>query len=255
LNNRPAVIRRVHVNVLSAGEFALQPDQAHHLRDVLRVSEGAEIELFDDSGATGRGTVVRSSPGELIVNVQAVQQPAAGQLQWVIASAVPKTARADWMIEKLSELGTAAFIPLSTARSVVHPKGENKRDRWERIAAESAKQSRRSGVLKIQPLMELRDAIKLAATSGTRGGYLSIGPHAQPIVAALQSWQPSTDLQQLLLFIGPEGGWTDDEERQLTGARLTPLALTATILRVETAAVAAASVVACLRLRPAERIA
>jgi 16S rRNA (uracil1498-N3)-methyltransferase len=128
----------------------------------------------------------------------------------------------------------------------VHPKGENKRDRWERIAAESAKQSRRAGVMKIQPLMELEDAIKIAATAGTKGGYLSTGKHARPIVSALQDWQRPADVRQLLLFIGPEGGWTDEEERKLDVARLTPLALTATILRVETAAIAAAAIVGSL---------
>jgi 16S rRNA (uracil1498-N3)-methyltransferase len=190
------VIRRIHVNVLQAGEISLQADQAHHLRDVLRVGEGAEIEVFDDHGTTGRGIVLRSAPGELIVQVDAVHAPASA-IRWTIASAIPKAARADWMIEKLSELGTTEFIPLATARSVVHPKGENKRDRWTRIAAESAKQSRRAGVMTIHPLMSLDEVIARVSSTASVAGYLSTAPNAQPLIASLHNWQLTTDNGQL----------------------------------------------------------
>jgi 16S rRNA (uracil1498-N3)-methyltransferase len=138
------------------------------------------------------------------------------------------------MIEKLSEVGVSGFIPLATQRSVVLPGGTNKRQRWERIAIESAKQCHRRGVMQLGDLTPLAGAM-------TSGWYLSPDPRAVPIV------QPLAELKvpELRLFIGPEGGWTDEERGAFDAAGLTPVRLTDTILRIETAAVAAAAVVMC----------
>jgi len=136
------------------------------------------------------------------------------------------------MIEKLSELGVAAFIPLATARSVVHPQGQGKRQRWERIATESAKQCRRAGVMRIEPLTDLVEAIKSVA----RSWYLSTG-EAKPISQMLQTVTGS-----LSVFVGPEGGWTGQEIEAFESQGLAAVALTSTILRVETAAISVAAV-------------
>jgi 16S rRNA (uracil1498-N3)-methyltransferase len=155
----------------------------------------------------------------------------------IIASAVPKGDRADWMIEKLSELGVSRFIPLATARSVVHPKGAGKLDRWRRIATESAKQSRRAGVLQIEPLTALD---RFTESLESPAVFLSTDPKAPPILSCSSFiLHPSS----LCLLIGPEGGWTDDEMAAFARRNLTAAKLTETILRVETAAVVAAAIV------------
>ena len=91
-----------------------------------------------------------SADRSLAVQVEEVHEPAADGLSWTVAAAVPKGERADWMVEKLSELGCHAFVPLLAERSVVQPKGTGKRDRWLRLATESAKQCRRRGVMRIE---------------------------------------------------------------------------------------------------------
>lgn len=208
------------------------------MRDVLRLKSGAGVEVFDDAGNVAQGTIERCDEQGVTVQTGQVQ---AGSLQGqiVVASAVPKGDRADWMIEKLSELGVARFIPLKTARSVVHPEGRGKLERWQRIATESAKQSHRSGVMQIDELTPLKAAIEQA--KDLPGVFLSTEPDAAPIlsVSKLQS-------SSCFLFIGPEGGWTAGEIEQFQQAGLTGAKLTKTILRVESAAVAAA-VVACLK--------
>src|SRR5262249_28805891 len=148
----------------------------------------------------------------------------------------PKGERADWMIEKLGELGVNRFIPLAAARSVVLPKGQGKYERWKRIATESAKQSRRVGVMQIDELTEIS-----AALAGG-GFYLSTRDDATPLVSIEHS-----QLRNPRFLIGPEGGWTDEEIESFKIAGLTGIKLTATILRVETAAVATAAIVACLQ--------
>jgi 16S rRNA (uracil1498-N3)-methyltransferase len=232
--------RRLLVPGLSPGRIPLPPDQAHHARDVLRLKEGDPIELFTPAGQTAAATLVSVMPSEVVAEVQEIHDRPPAAIDLAIASAVPKAARADWMIEKLSELGVARFIPLITDRSVVHPEGRGKLQRWQRLAAESAKQSRRPGVMQITPLTRLADLLD-KADPNARTATLSTAPDALPLSSILHP--PSSSL---LLLIGPEGGWSDPELALFQNRHLTPITLGATILRVETAAIAAAAVVAAL---------
>jgi 16S rRNA (uracil1498-N3)-methyltransferase len=239
--------RRVHVPTVRPGEIALGEHEAHHLRDVLRLETGAPLEVFDDAGAVGRAVVVACSARGVTVRVDEVTAGADRGLRWTIAAAVPKGNRADWMIEKLSELGASRFVPLAAGRSVVLPEGRGKRQRWERIAVEAAKQSKRRGVMTIADLTPLPEAIK--RLEGAAGWVLSTAGDAVPMGQALLV-SPARRKRDLTIFIGPEGGWTDDELRLFAQSALTPVRLTATILRVETAAVAAAAIVGAV-LAPA----
>lgn len=233
-----AVIRRVHVKQVRTGDIDLDPQQAHHLSAVLRLEHGSEVEAFDDAGATAKAMLLLDGRSTALRIERIDDAPTDAASQIVVAAAVPKGDRADWMIEKLSELGVARFIPLASARSVVLPEGKNKHDRWTRIAAEAAKQSRRRGVMSIDRLTPLANALAAAAPGGW---FLSTAADALPIATAPRG------ANRLQLFIGPEGGWTDEEMAAMRSRGLTPVALTATILRVETAAVAAAAIVATMR--------
>jgi 16S rRNA (uracil1498-N3)-methyltransferase len=225
------------------GEMALPGGEAHHVRDVLRLTEDTPVEVFDDSGAVGRGVVAVCSGREVVVRVERIDDAAATRpgVQVIVASAVPKAGRSDWMVEKLSELGVSSFIPLVTQRSVVHPEGSGKPQRWGRIAAEAAKQSRRTGTLRVEGLMSLEEAIGQTVRAGAVGWHLSTAEDAVPVSQALTGLGSTGEIA---LFVGPEGGWTEGELRLLTESGLTGVRLTATILRVETAAIAAAAVVA-----------
>lgn len=228
--------RRLLVPLLHPGLITLPDDQAHHARNVLRLAIAEEVELFTAAGQSAPGIIVQLSPHTVVVEVKAIHHPET-RFQLTIASAIPKGARADWMIEKLSELGVAIFVPLITERSVVHPEGKNKLDRWQRLAEESAKQSRRPGVMQIQPLTPLPDILK----NLTLIAYLSTAPDSQPLPSILPLRSAS-----LSVLVGPEGGWSDTEIALFQDRHLTPITLGGTILRVETAAIAAASVVAAL---------
>jgi len=236
------VIRRIHTPVLQDGDNALDPVQAHHARMVLRLRDGDEVEVFDDAGQTAIGELRLDGETAAVHVRQILSSAATTALRWSVASAVPKGERADWMVEKLSELGAEAFIPLATARSVVLPEGKNKRERWARIATESAKQCRRAGVMRIEPLTPLAEVIAAAVTSESTGWCLSTGEAAVPIAAAAREHRG----RFLTLFVGPEGGWTPEEAAGMSAAGLAEVKLTGTILRVETAAVAAGAVVAIL---------
>jgi 16S rRNA (uracil1498-N3)-methyltransferase len=242
-----AVLRRVHVSRVYLGELVLDANEARHLRDVLRLEAGASVEAFDDAGNVATGVLIAIGR-HLAVNVESLREPSPRAFELIIAAAVPKGERADWMIEKLSELGVAEFIPLAAARSVVLPEGKNKRERWMRIATEAAKQSRRSGVMRINELTNLQDVIRLIdATNHEVGWYFSTGGDARSIVTVVAKLQ---EIRSIVALIGPEGGWTDDELAAFANAGLTPVRLTGTVLRVETAAVAAAAVIESTVIRP-----
>lgn len=221
------------------GEIPLDLVQAKHARNVLRLEENTVVEVFDDRGRVAAGRLIYRGPHETLVLVESIEsQPELSGLKLTIASAIPKGERADWMIEKLSELGVFAFIPLQSERSVVKPEGKNKIDRWNRIATESAKQSRRLGVMRIGELMTASKVIEEARNAaGQAAFYLSTQAGVPPIFERV-----SQSNESLLLLIGPEGGWTEEEIRQCASANIEGVGLTQTILRIETAAVVAAGI-------------
>jgi 16S rRNA (uracil1498-N3)-methyltransferase len=223
---------------LHLGSTPLDPASAHHARDVLRLRPGDAVELFDDAGGIGEGVIERCDATGLCVRVDHLRAAAESTFGWIIASALPKGARADWMIEKLGELGTRAFIPLRTRRSVVKAEGNNRLDRWRRIAQEAARQSGARGVMRIDEPLALDQAIAQAPAGSA--WCLTLGPQAQSVRQALSLPLPP----QLTLFVGPEGGWDPAELSAFTAAQIPQVKLASTILRVETAAIAIAALLA-----------
>jgi 16S rRNA (uracil1498-N3)-methyltransferase len=233
----------------------LDERQARHALDVLRLASGTTVEVFDDAGHIATGELVIEDEMDVWVEVEALDNGAAlsrrTQVALTIASAVPKGERADWMIEKLSELGVTEFIPLAAARSVVLPEGRNKRDRWIRIAEESAKQSRRVGVMRVAELTPLDAMIQRIESSrdAAIAWHFATTENAKPISQLAQKLRPG---QSVIGLIGPEGGWTDDEVARFVKSHVAPARLTPTVLRVETAAVAVAAVLGSLDLSAAD---
>ena len=223
---------------------SLSKAEAHHARDVLRLTDGTRVEVFDDAGTVGEGMLTIAG-ADVAVRVERADLAllAAAAVRLTIAAAVPKGDRADWMIEKLSELGVSEFIPLAAARSVVLPEGKGKRDRWLRIATEAAKQSRRVGVMRITELATVAKALGRVAADGGRMWFLSTETEQRtPVAAAVAG---VTAGAPVTAFVGPEGGWTQQELRQFLDAGAAPVQLTSTILRIETAAVTTAAAVMC----------
>jgi 16S rRNA (uracil1498-N3)-methyltransferase len=229
------VVRRLHTPRLFVGDVPLDSVQARHARDVLRLAAGTTVEVFDNHGTVATGSLMFLENHETIVRVTELRIQADSSSRIIVASAVPKGERADWMIEKLSELGVAKFIPLAAERSVVLPEGRGKFERWGRIATESAKQSRRAGVMAIAPLMKVDE---LLATH-RNGIVLSTASSSVSIQDALKD-----SGRAVVLVIGPEGGWTNRELEKFASAEYQPARITLSILRIETAAVAAAAIAA-----------
>lgn len=210
-------MRRFHVAELRPGTVTLDAPQSRHASRVLRLRPGDAVMLFDGRGREGRGAVVESGR-RVVVDVPRVDEvPAPSTL--VVAAAVPKGRRADVMIEKLSELGVAAFQPVPFERGVRMPASPA---RFERIAVESAKQCGRARVMEIR-------------APGWPQGRLVVADPGAP-----RRLRPGDGD---VAVVGPEGGLTDGERARLAGAAFASLG--PTILRIETAAIVAAAVLLC----------
>ena len=146
----------------------------------------------------------------------------------VVASALPKADRADFLVEKLTELGVTRFVPLITARSVVVPKGIEK---FERAVIEASKQCGRNVLMGVDPPQKWLDLLKRTDLPPTRVVLHTSGAGGLPRGAAA-------------VAVGPEGGFADDEVGAAEAAGWVRASLGPRVLRVETAAVAAAAVLA-----------
>jgi 16S rRNA (uracil1498-N3)-methyltransferase len=231
-------MRRAHVPVLPqqvSATVTLDARQSKHLRDVLRLIIGDEVELFDSSGNAGIGRIEAVGSHGVTVVIQRLLPPVTGGSTVIVATAIPKGERADWMVEKLSEVGVDELIPLECDRSVVVPAGTAKMDRWQRIATESAKQSRRRAVMRIGSIAKSADV----DLSGSVALLLTSQDDAPSIVDQLLN---RSLVGSVLLLIGPEGGWSDRELVDFQSRGASPARLTNTILRTETAAVVAGAI-------------
>ncbi len=223
--------RRFHVSAVQVGRICLDVASSHHAKSVLRLQVGDAVELFD-AASTGQGVIDGFDGSRVWVIVSQLAKASTATRPVHVASALPKGSRADWMIEKLSELGVARFTPLVTERAVVVPQGVSKLARWQRLAEEAARQCERAGVMQIAPPTPLDELI--AAGPGI---FCSTDP-AAPALA----WVASQAQQagELILAVGPEGDFSPAEFAAFKLADWRAASLGRTILRVETAAIVAA---------------
>ena len=215
--------------------MVLPPEEAHHLVAVLRAVEGQEVELFDGKGVEAVGTLERIEGRGAVVRVEKVRT-ARFELpcRFTVAVAPPRQHRASYLVEKCTELGAAAFWPMLAARSTVKPQAAVCQ-RWTRRAVEAAKQARRTWVPEVAEPQNLHTVLERGAEFDA-----TVMLHAQDQAVSLQSWmlkQPQT--RSVLILIGPEGGWTEEEVAAAARAGFALVKLTPTVLRTETCAVAA----------------
>ncbi len=212
------------------GRYGLGPDESRHLARVCRLGVGDRVEIFDGRGFATAAEVVLVAPDrvELIpVGDPIVATVPSGSL--VLATAVPKGDRFDWLVEKATELGVDRLIPIVTERSVVVPRG-SKLDRLRRSIIEASKQSRRAR------LMELTEPVEWPELATTFRGATRL--LADPLGAPATRWPEIPPGKDAVLAVGPEGGFTTAETELATGDGWFPIRLAYTILRVETAGLA-----------------
>lgn len=226
-------------------DFGLPERVAHYLRDVLRMQAGGSVELFDGSGRVVIADIAEVDADRVVVTVRSDRHTERGESPCAITlvQAIPKGKRFELVLEKATELGAARFIPLETARTVVHisdAKVDRKLDRWERVVEAAARQSQRTVTPEITEPMTLDEAID--ALTGVPSWVAHTAGDAPSLAASLDEAGLLDDRpDRAAIWIGPEGGFTDDEVATLAEADVRQVHMGPRILRAETAGLVATS--------------
>jgi 16S rRNA (uracil1498-N3)-methyltransferase len=218
--------------LLGLGDALLEGAEAHHLAHVRRLEAGERITLFNGNGKTYLAVIESIGKRSVQLRVERVEAPQMELgFRLEIASALPKGDRLDYLIEKLTELGVTDFVPLQTARSIVHPK-EARLDKLRRAVIESSKQCGRNVLMRVQAPVRWAEYCRQATLPQQR--FL-----AHPGGEMIGKECPSA--RDAVLAIGPEGGFTDEEVEEAREAGWRVVGLGPRILRIETAAVVLAA--------------
>jgi 16S rRNA (uracil1498-N3)-methyltransferase len=229
--------RRFFVEAVHRGHAQITGPDAHHLTRVLRVEAGQKFEISDNSNLYL--AEVESARKDL-VSFAIIEPLAAGQplLRTRLFVSLIRFERFEWMLEKATELGVERVTPLETDRSEkgLEQAASKRLPRWNRVAREASEQSRRARLPDIDSPIKLAEALRCAAEHR----YALDEAAVRPILSAIPAdRQPGAEV---FVLAGPEGGWTDRERADIEAANWPPVSLGDTILRAETAAVAALAI-------------
>lgn len=208
----------------------LSPDETHHLRDVLRLSAGDEVQVFDGLGREYLCRISSSAKSGAELEIMSEIPPLAPEstLDLTLAATVLNGERFDLVVQKSVELGVTRLIPMHSIRGEVKVSDARRRvERWKRIAMEATKQCGRSRLMAIGEPSSFGDLIRSE-------------PPASIILFSERDGSPLPQLPQisnLTALVGPKGGW-DDAELELAGELgVSIVTLGGRILRAETAAI------------------
>ncbi|HTU31697.1 MAG TPA: 16S rRNA (uracil(1498)-N(3))-methyltransferase [Solirubrobacteraceae bacterium] len=230
-------LTRVHVSEpLAAGRrHTIEGDAANHITRVLRLEPGAPLTVFDGRGGEYSARIETLRKNAVIIEVQA-RSPSSREssLSLTLAQGVSRGERMDWVVQKATELGVTAVVPVLTERTVVKldaRQSERKLAHWQGIAVAACEQSGRDKIPDIVAPLSLSDFLR------------AIDPQTTRLLLSPTGTQRVTDLKaperKLVVLIGPEGGLAETEQRAAIGAGFLAVKMGPRILRTETAAVAA----------------
>ena len=228
-------MRRFFTDDIANQTATITGDDAHHISRVLRMKAGDALSLCDGAGHEYDAVITSISQDAIVCALGEKRESAAeSPVQVTLYQCLPKTGKMELIVQKCTELGVFAIVPVVSARCVVVPNKdfEKKRERYHRVALEAAKQSRRAMVPDVDPLTEIKRIdpaeydLFLVAYEDESGRTLK------------QALRKTTAPRTIALLIGPEGGLEEGEVARLIGAGAVSVSLGKRILRTETAGMA-----------------
>jgi 16S rRNA (uracil1498-N3)-methyltransferase len=226
--------RRWIADQVSGNRAALTGAHADHLVRVLRVHVGQEFDIVAN-GVVRRGVVVAIADSlvDFELGEEIPAEPSAINLTLLLA--IFKFDRMEWAIEKCTELGVTRIVPVIARRTDSHlaSASAKRTERWRRLTLQAAEQSRRASPPEIADLVKLREALTLSAE------LKIVLSEAEEQSQLLDIAKPTGEV---LLAVGPEGGWTEEELELFRKHDWLSASLGPTILRAETAAIAATAI-------------
>ena len=236
--------RRWIADEVSGNRAALVGEHADHLVRVLRARVGQDFDIAAGE-AVRRGRIVSLSDDRVEFDL-GEEISVTGTVEITLLLAIYKFDRMEWAIEKCTELGVARIIPVIARRTDSHlAAASGKRaERWRRIAGQAAEQSRRASPPEISEPIRLEDAMNV----GLALRIVLAESEGQTLLRDIA--KPEAASGGVALAVGPEGGWSEDELQSFRRSGWISASLGSTILRAETAAIAATVVVASTLYSP-----
>jgi 16S rRNA (uracil1498-N3)-methyltransferase len=233
----------------SGTTFELPPAAAHHASRVLRLRIGDAVHVFDGDGKEIQGVILEISGKRVLLGkLKTCTAGRESPLHIVLAQAMCSSEKMDWVVQKATELGAAEIQPIQTQRSVTKlsaERAEKRTEHWHGVAIAACEQCGRNVLPIVHAplefsawLAQMRDA---PMSPNLPGSKLILLPQGATALHELPRPQGT-----VTLLIGPEGGFTTDEEQLAQHAGFIPIRLGARILRTETAAVAGIAVLQTL---------
>ncbi len=216
-------------------------EDAHHITHVLRMSAGERLLVCDGLGNDYECEILEAADPVFCRILSKGPSEVEPVLSLTLMQGLPKAEKMEWIIQKNTELGVYAFLPLESERSIVKLDGkkkESKEERWSKIALSAAKQSGRGMIPKVEACQTLRDAAK-RFSEYDRVIVLYEDEHSRSLKQVLSEL---SEPKKLALLVGPEGGWSETEIAFLRSCGAVTAGLGKRILRTETAGMTAAAI-------------
>ena len=218
-------------------EIILPASESTHLARVLRIKEGDPVEVLDGRGGRFPAQCLQVSRSRVTVHINEIHQDAAQVPAIRMAIAMGKGNKWEDLIRPLTELGVSVLTPLLTERtegSVSSSKLQDKKERWQKLAQEACKQSGNTWMPKFDDPIIFTEFVSGIAHEDEYW-MTSLSSHNT-------SFAPKRNVERISLFVGPEGGWSPQEEEIAQAAGVNSFSLGPHVLRLETAAVSALAV-------------
>jgi 16S rRNA (uracil1498-N3)-methyltransferase len=236
-------MRRLFYKGLLQDTIEITGADAHHLMHVMRARPGQEIIVVDDENQVARMEMTAFC--ETAVTLTLRERLAAdteSPIQLVLAQCLLKADKMDFVVQKAVELGAVGVVPVRSQNCVVRydaKKAAGRRDRWQKIADEAAKQCGRTALLSVEPVTDIADFLQQeAAAADTELIFFYENEQDQTV----KDYLSQVTAKRIVLLVGPEGGFSLDEAKAVAEAGGHSVTLGPRILRAETAALAALAV-------------
>lgn len=222
--------------------LTLTGELCHHLRASLRVKSGEVLRLTDEHRQRYEVRVSAVAPQALTAEIlESRPGPIDTSPRVILAQVILKGDHMDWVVQKASELGVKAVLPLISRHGVVRPQPERVATqvaRWQRIATEAAQQSEQWQPPQVLEPLEVRRFF-----SGHQATTALLLAERQNAVGLANIPLPALPTDTITVIVGPEGGWAEEELSQAVDGQCLAVSLGEHILRADTAAVTALSIV------------
>lgn len=222
-----------HKNDISRGQVQLFGEDEKHIKTVLRAREGEEITLCDGEGMDYRCRIASLERGVLLDILSKEVCETEPKTKITLYQGLPKADKMELIIQKCVELGVDRIVAVSTERAIVKldKKETKKLERWQKIAEAAAKQSGRGKIPEIcQQVLKFKEAV--AEAKALDGAII---PYEKEEETGIRQFVQGFQGESVGVFIGPEGGFAEEEIALARENGITPITLGKRILRTETA--------------------